>query len=92
MNNQIDESFIFRDSVNFFTKQLEIKIENKLKTIRIINGNHKDKFKEKHIVKEIFRKKWCDKGDVTLSLDITNSIPKYLEPVLIWGFLVSLKY
>lgn len=77
-------SLLFLETgVKFFTKQLEIKIENKLKTIRIINDNHKDKFREKHIVKEMFCKKWCDKGDVALSLIIANFISEYLEPVLI---------
>jgi hypothetical protein len=31
----------------------------KLKTIMIINGNQKDKFRRKHIVKITFRKKEC---------------------------------
>jgi hypothetical protein len=40
--------------------------KKKLKTIRIISGNQKDKFKKKHIIKVIFRKKECCKGDVLL--------------------------
>jgi hypothetical protein len=59
----------------------------------IINDNKNDKLKRKHIVKIIFRKKWCFKGDVVLILSITNLLHKYLKPVLIFlGFLVSSNY
>jgi len=40
--------------------------------MRIINGNQKDKFKRKHIVKITFRKKGCCEDDVFLSLSLNN--------------------
>ena len=43
-----------------------------MKTIRIINSNHKDKFRRKHIVKVTFCKKGCCKGNGVLPLNITN--------------------
>ena len=35
----------------------KIRNTKKLKTIRIIDGNQKDKFRKKHIIKVIFHKK-----------------------------------
>lgn len=53
-------------------------------TIRIINGNHKDKFRRKYILKIIFCKKGCCKDDIVLLLNITNSLPEFLELKLIF--------
>jgi len=47
-------------------------------TIKKIN------LKNKHIIKVIFRKKGCCKGDIVLSLSITNILSESLEPVLIF--------
>jgi hypothetical protein len=47
-------------------------IKNKLKIIRIIKGNQKNKFRRKHIVKLTIRKKVCGKSDNILLLGITN--------------------
>jgi hypothetical protein len=58
--------------------------------MRIINGNQKDKFKRKHIVKITFRKKGCCQDDVIHSLSINNPFTISLKPVHILGSLVSL--
>jgi hypothetical protein len=48
----------------------------------IINDNKKNKFKRKHIVKIIFRKKWYFKGDVVLILSITNLLHEFWNQCL----------
>jgi hypothetical protein len=69
-----------------------IKKIKKLKTIRIIDDNKKDKLERKHIVNVTFHKKGYYKGNIVLPLSIINPLPKYLELVHILGFLVFFNY
>jgi len=64
MSNIFNTFFIFKrlmlfSNVSKDQRQTFHKIRNtkKLKTIRIIDGNQKDKFRKKHIIKVIFHKK-----------------------------------
>jgi hypothetical protein len=52
-----------------------------LMIISKVNKN-KDKFRRKHIVKVIFRKKVCNKDDIVLPLSMINPLPESLKLVL----------
>jgi hypothetical protein len=49
-----------------------------LMIISKVNKN-KDKFRRKHIVKVIFRKKVCNKDDIVLPLSMINPLPESLK-------------
>jgi hypothetical protein len=63
---------------------------NKLKIIRVINDNKKDKFRRYHVVNVTLFKKGYGKSNVCLSLDIINHLPKSLKIVLIFRILTFL--
>lgn len=55
----------------------------------IINGNKKNKFRRKHVVKVtfhniFFKKGWC-KSDVVLYLSVINPLLEFPEPVIIFN-------
>lgn len=54
----------------------------------ISKGNkNKDKFKRKHNVKVIFRKKVCNKDDIVLPLSMIKPLPESLKSML--SFMIS---
>lgn len=59
----------------------------------ISKGNkNKNKFRRKHIVKVIFRKKVYNKDDIVLPLSMINPLPESLKSVNILESQVSFNY